>query len=221
MRARDERVTDTQLEHANQLAPHTARTYRSTLRSFALYVQSELGLPATTDALALSTVLDYKRHLQAPDPATRRPRAQTATIAKQLSALRGFARWLALDDELARVDARIQLVKASRGDPPLPRALTANELRRVLAMPDRATTRGTRDLAILELLAHAGLRRAEAAALRCAGSTSSRCTAGPTLTRAAPSPPCRLRRRAGRSASNTQSADAHAPSRWRPACCER
>jgi integrase len=197
MSARDERITDTQLEHATQLAPgarrpaeraplaaghwllpaaeqyaaaqaapQTARTYRSTLRSFALYVQTELGLPATTDALALSTVLDYKRHLQATDPATGRPRAQTATIAKQLSALRGFARWLALDDELAGVDARIQLVKASRGDPPLPRALTAQELRRVLAMPDRATTRGRRDLAILELLAHAGLRRAEAAALR-------------------------------------------------------
>jgi hypothetical protein len=92
---------------------------------FALYVQSELGLPATTDALALSTVLDYKRHLQSTDPATGRPRAQTATIAKQLSVLRGFARWLALDDEFAGVDARIQLVKAGRGDPPLPRALTA------------------------------------------------------------------------------------------------
>lgn len=151
---------------AAQAAPHTARTYRSTLRSFALYVQKKLGLPPTTGAVTLATVLDYKHHLQSTDPTTGRPRAQTATVAKQLSALRGFARWLALADDLGGVDARIQLVKAGRGDPPLPRALTPEQLRRVLAMPDRATTRGKRDLALLELLAHAGLRRAEAAALR-------------------------------------------------------
>lgn len=33
-------------------------------------------------------------------------------------------------------------------------------------MPDRASTSGKRDLALLELLVHAGLRRTEAAALR-------------------------------------------------------
>jgi len=152
---------------AAQAARHTARTYRSTIRSFALFVQAELGLAPSVDALVLSTVLDYKRHLQAIDPQTGRARAKGATIAKQLSALRGFARWLALDDALAvDVDPRIQLVKTSRGDPPLPRALSPSELRRVLAMPDRSTTRGKHDQALLELLAHAGLRRAEAAALR-------------------------------------------------------
>jgi hypothetical protein len=36
----------------------------------------------------------------------------------------------------------------------------------VSSMPDRATIRGRRDLALLEVLAHAGLRRGEAAALR-------------------------------------------------------
>jgi integrase len=152
---------------AAQAAPNTERTYRSTLRSFALFLQTELGVAPTVDALMLSTVVDYKRHLAGDDPATGRPRAQSSTIAKQLSALRGFARWLSLDVDLgADVDPRIQLVKVNRGDPPLPRALTPDELRRVLATPDRGTTRGKRDLALLEILARAGLRRAEAATVR-------------------------------------------------------
>jgi hypothetical protein len=61
-------------------------------------------------------VLDYKRHPLhfAPDPDTGRPREKGATIAKQLSALRGFARWLALDDRLGvDVDPRIPLVNPS------------------------------------------------------------------------------------------------------------
>ena len=150
-----------------QAAPNTQRTYRAALRSFALFVQAELGLAPTVDTLVLSTLLDYKRYLHADDPDTGRPRAQGSTIAKQFSALRGFARWLSLDDELAvDVDPRIQLVKVTGGDPPLPRALTADELRRVLSMPDRSTTRGIRDLALLQLLARAGLRRAEAATAR-------------------------------------------------------
>jgi hypothetical protein len=36
----------------------------------------------------------------------------------------------------------------------------------VSSVPDRVTIRGRRDLALLEVLAHAGLRRGEAAALR-------------------------------------------------------
>jgi hypothetical protein len=40
-------------------------------------------------------------------------------------------------------------VKASRADPPLPRALTTDDLRRVLAAPDRFATRGTRDLELV------------------------------------------------------------------------
>lgn len=48
----------------------------------------------------------------------------------------------------------------------LPRALSAEELRRLLASPDRRTTTGLRDYALLMLLARLGLRAGEAAGLR-------------------------------------------------------
>lgn len=48
----------------------------------------------------------------------------------------------------------------------LPRALSAEDLRRLLASPDRRTTTGLRDYALLMLLARLGLRAGEAAGLR-------------------------------------------------------
>src|SRR5512132_597402 len=81
---------------ASQAAPSTQRTYRSTLRSFAMFVERELGLPATVGALTLDTVLDYTAWLQDVDEDGDEPRCHPRTVAKQLSAVRGFARWLAM-----------------------------------------------------------------------------------------------------------------------------
>jgi site-specific recombinase XerD len=48
----------------------------------------------------------------------------------------------------------------------LPRALAAEDLRKLLASPDRRTTTGLRDYAVLMLLARLGLRAGEVAGLR-------------------------------------------------------
>ena len=81
---------------ACQAAPTTKRTYRSTLRSFAMFVEAELGLPATVGTVTLDTVLDYTTWLQDLDEETDEPHCHPRTVAKQLSAIRGFARWLAI-----------------------------------------------------------------------------------------------------------------------------
>src|SRR4051794_32153542 len=151
---------------ASQAAPSTRRTYRSTLRSFALFVETDLGLAATVGTLTLDTVLDYTARLQDLDEDTDEPHCHPRTVAKRLSAIRGFTRWLAMIPEL-RMDPRIQQIRVKAGPPPTPRALTPEQLRTLPAMPDRATIRGRRDRAILEVLARAGLRRSELCALRC------------------------------------------------------
>ena len=101
---------------ACQAAPSTQRTYRSTLRSFALFVEAELGLPATVRAVTLDAVLDYTAWLQDLDEDTDEPRCHPRTVAKQLSAIRGSARWLALVPEL-RIDPRIQQIRVKAGPP--------------------------------------------------------------------------------------------------------
>lgn len=116
-------------------------------------------------AVTLDTVLDYTAWLQELEEDTDEPRCHPRTVAKQLSALRGFARWLAMTPGL-QVDPRIQQIRVKAGPPPAPRALTPEQLRTLLAMPDRSSMRGRRDRAIIEVLARAGLRRSELCALR-------------------------------------------------------
>jgi hypothetical protein len=81
-------------------------------------------------------------------------------------------------------------------------------------MPDRGTTRGKRDLALLEVLARAGLRRAEAAAVRWEQLLRvERWPDGETRRAVAARP---AEETNWRSASSTPSAAARAPSRSPP-----
>jgi site-specific recombinase XerD len=97
-------------------------------------------------------VRTYRDHLE-------RVGRSPATIAKHLSALRTLADALSADPAVRQVRA----ASVARGEP---RALTLDEFERLLRMPDRRTRQGKRDLALLHLLGSAGLRRAEACALR-------------------------------------------------------
>lgn len=141
---------------ARQAATGTRRTYASTYRSFARFV--DRSGTAGAEQLTAVNVRRYRDHLAAVDRATGRPRAAPTTIAKQLSALRTLA--AAID-----ADASIAMVKAPTTRRARPRSITAAQLERLLRLPDRRTRRGKRDLAVLHLLATEGLRRAEAAAL--------------------------------------------------------
>ena len=87
------------------------------------------------------------------------------TIARKLSALRSFARWLHHKDVLARdISDDIPMPKQEK---PLPRFLSVAEAERLLAQPDRDSLAGKRDGAILELLYSSGLRVGELVALNC------------------------------------------------------
>jgi hypothetical protein len=70
---------------ASQAAPSTRRTYRSTMRSFALFVETELGLPATVGALTLDTALDYSACCR---NSTRTPTSRAAIRARSPSSSR-------------------------------------------------------------------------------------------------------------------------------------
>lgn len=89
----------------------------------------------------------------------------TASVARKRAALSAFFRYLMLEgvldaNPLDGVEAR------TRGEHRLPRVLSATEVARLLAAPDRTTPRGRRDAALLELMYGAGLRVSEVVALR-------------------------------------------------------
>jgi integrase/recombinase XerD len=81
-----------------------------------------------------------------------------SSIAQRVSAVRRLAATLG-------ADALVQQVRCTHVQHGKPRALSDAELDRLLRQPDRRTVIGIRDRAILELLARAGLRRAELARL--------------------------------------------------------
>ena len=134
------------------LAPATLSAYRGDLSQFARWLgRRGLGL---VGARRLD-VLDYLgEHAHWP------PR----TIARRLSALRGFYRHLEQQGRVANNPC--DRIDAPRLGRPLPEVLTEREVERLLAAPDVATVLGMRDRAMLEVLYATGLRVSELVHLR-------------------------------------------------------
>jgi integrase/recombinase XerD len=86
------------------------------------------------------------------------------SIARLISTLRGFYAW-AVERRHVRRDPTAHL-SAPRAARKLPRYLTPEEVTALLDAPDRASPRGMRDAAMLELLYATGLRVSELTGLR-------------------------------------------------------
>lgn len=81
------------------------------------------------------------------------------SVARALSAVRGFYRFLMIDGHL-KADPSADIARPQGGQK-LPRFLTQEEMERLLAAPDTTTTEGVRDRALFELLYATGLRVTE------------------------------------------------------------
>lgn len=126
-----------------QASPDTRRTYETALHRLAAVVGGDrLG-----SGLAADDVIRLRDALIADG-------LSASTVAVYLSAVRGFA-------AAVGADPMIQHVKAPRIAPGAPRALSKEEVDRLLKMPDRRTMRGVRDFAVLQMLLDAGPRASE------------------------------------------------------------
>jgi len=86
-----------------------------------------------------------------------------ASIARKLSAIRSFYRYLARE-EILTADA-VQKTSSPKLDKRLPSFLTTDEITRLLEAPDLTSPQGQRDRALLELLYASGLRVSELVSL--------------------------------------------------------
>ena len=112
-------------------------------------------------ALDAEAVLAFLDHLERDRGCTVRSRNN------RLAAIRSFFRLVALyvPDALGQV-TRIMAIPVKRGDKRLVSYLTRNEVKALLAAPDRATWSGRRDHALLLTLYNSGARVSEIIALR-------------------------------------------------------
>ncbi len=135
-------------------AAHTLRAYTRDLEDFQGFVATHKQAIATADADAVRAYLQQL---------TRRG-LSPRTAARRLSALRQFYRFLVADG--IRHDDPMTTIDAPRLGRPLPKTLSEDEVRRLIAAAtDLPAAERARLVAILEVLYAAGLRVSELAAL--------------------------------------------------------
>ncbi|MDR7523139.1 MAG: tyrosine recombinase XerC [Armatimonadota bacterium] len=143
------------LEAEQQVSAHTLAAYRRDLVAFHRFLQqARIGGWQAADAPVV------RRYL-----AVLHRRYARSSIARQLSALRSFYRYLRRE---GRVDANpLRLLVGPRRGRRLPAALTHDAIAALLAAPPPDRPEGLRDRAILELLYAGGLRVGELVGLTC------------------------------------------------------
>jgi integrase/recombinase XerC len=138
------------LEAERNVSPYTVRNYRTDLADFFHFLkQKDIGLPEKVDRQVLR---DYLSHLVAQG-------IVKASIARKLSAIRSFYRYLVREEILSA--SPVEKTSSPKLDKRLPSFLTLDEVERLLNAPDLSTPQGQRDQALIELLYAAGLRVSE------------------------------------------------------------
>lgn len=135
---------------ADDLAPATVRAYRKGMEHFTDWIQ-ETGNHGTVTP---TVVLDWKRALA--------EEYAPQTVNLRLSAVRSFYRWAVATERLETSPAEsVRGAKRPKSQRHKRDPLSSAEVLAVLSTCDPGTLQGTRDLAILTLMAYCGLRTVE------------------------------------------------------------
>lgn len=137
------------------ISEETRRTYRKAIKDFFTFAKHLSPVDVTPRHVIL-----YRDHLIS-------RKLSANTIALKLSVVRSFFDYLVADGRLERNPASTKLVSA----PPTPtepsgRALTPKEVRYLLAGPNRSTSAGGRDYALMLLMLRLSLRVTEACSIK-------------------------------------------------------
>jgi integrase/recombinase XerD len=139
------------------MAAKTITTYTSDLVSFARWFTDSTGENFRATAVTPSDILDYKSHLRTVQ------RRQAATVNRQLAALRKFFLWAQATGRIAELPTAT--VKGVPAAPRAPKSLPKRDVDRLIREAQKGTKR---NLAIVQLLRHTGIRVGELCNLRLA-----------------------------------------------------
>ncbi|MFC1934293.1 tyrosine recombinase XerC [Chloroflexota bacterium] len=144
------------LEVERNASPYTVRNYTTDLlgseriKGFFAFL-TERGIKSLSE-VDRAILRDYLAYLMEQG-------LVKASIARKLSAVRSFYRYL-VREEIVAVSP-VQKTSSPKLDKRLPSFLTIDEITRLLEVPDLTMPRGQRDRALLELLYASGLRVSE------------------------------------------------------------
>ncbi len=132
------------------LSPRTLDSYRRDLDQFGVWLGRRGGVLPTARAQDLQQFLGERGLKQG---------IAARSIARQLSALKRYYRWL--NRQGRRPDDPTLAIQPPRLPRPLPKSLAEGEVEALLDAPDVGTALGLRDRGMLELLYACGLRVSE------------------------------------------------------------
>jgi integrase/recombinase XerD len=139
-----------------RLAAHTLESYARDLRALARFAAGRDSSPARLDRRALEAFV--RQQMDAG--------LSARSVARSVAAVRGFYRYLVIEDQLERSPA--DDLQPPRTFAALPKCLSLDEVDTLIAQPDVSTPRGLRDRALIEVLYATGLRVSELVGIRAA-----------------------------------------------------
>ena len=137
------------------VSPHTVRAYDSDITQYLAWVagdQQRKMSELTVDDLDLTSVRAHLAELNKAGKAR-------SSVARKLSALRTFVKYLRREDLIAHDPTAMAV--APKLDQTIPTHLSEPEMARLIEMPSTGDPLGRRDRAILELFYASGLRLSE------------------------------------------------------------
>jgi integrase/recombinase XerD len=152
-------VIEPYLDHLRverRLSAHTLDSYARDLRELARFAA---GRERPIDGLDRQALEAFVRQQMAAGLSPR-------SVARRVAAVRGFYRYLVLDEKLKESPA--DDLSPPRAWPALPKFVSLEQVDRLLEQPDVTTSLGLRDRAMIEVLYATGLRVSELVAIRVA-----------------------------------------------------
>jgi len=174
------------LKHERHFSPYTARCYGADLRQYADYLGADAApgghqMKATGTDMVVSIPVAQADGTSQPEPVAQRVEARilaadamsiraflahldtfgysAATVARKIATLRSFYKWLL---KHGRVESNPMLIiRTPKQAKRLPKAITVEQIDKLLSQPDSRETLGARDRAILETLYSTGVRVSE------------------------------------------------------------
>lgn len=160
------------LRFERHFSPYTARCYRADLRQFTEYLAGDTqstGGSVSSDGGDTEPFQDetVQTRIKQADAMTIRGFLShldtfgysTATIARKIATLRSFYKWM---NKRGTIDQNpMLLIRTPKQTKRLPKAITVDQVEKLLSMPNNHDTLGARDRAILETLYSTGVRVSE------------------------------------------------------------
>src|SRR5918912_427611 len=144
-------------------SPNTTLSYRYDLVLFARWLEATTGQPFEADRITPTDLREYRSYLLTVE------HRSPATINRRLASLRTFFQWARAEGLCNEIPT--DSVKGIQSSPRAPKSLPKKDVDRLIRQAEQGSNK--RDLAILQVLRHTGIRVGELTALRIADVTIS------------------------------------------------